>query len=121
MRVVAELNDQQLVSFMLHIKNLTEEKFKQALLGTYATMIGTAKDKCPVRTGRLRSSINGKLEDLTIEVYARTNYAIYVELGTCKMEARPYLRPALQDGIRFLIEKLQRLIWEIGKKRYTIY
>lgn len=30
-------------------------------------------------------------------VIARTNYAIYVEYGTRKMAAQPYLRPALES------------------------
>lgn len=58
-----------------------------------------AKHLCPVDTGRLRSSIthatfseNGALVE---HVGTDVEYAAYVELGTSKMTAQPYLRPAL--------------------------
>jgi HK97 gp10 family phage protein len=53
-----------------------------------------------VRTGRLRSSISHQLtmEDGEVTGYVGTNveYAPFVELGTRRMRARPFLRPALE-------------------------
>ena len=48
-----------------------------------------AKALCPVDTGRLHGD----------SVYIGTNveYAVYVEKGTRKMQAYPYLKPAAQD------------------------
>jgi HK97 gp10 family phage protein len=55
-----------------------------------------------VRTGRLRGSITWRLgEDflgLHADVGSAVEYAAYVELGTQNMEARPFLRPALDAG-----------------------
>lgn len=52
-----------------------------------------------VRTGRLRSSITWMLGEDSAGLYAdvgsNVEYAAYVELGTDRMGARPYLRPAL--------------------------
>lgn len=62
---------------------------------------GAAKRAAPVDTGRLRASITHEVEDhrAELEVVGRvgTNveYAIYQELGTRFMSARPFLRPAL--------------------------
>jgi HK97 gp10 family phage protein len=60
-----------------------------------------AKRLCPVDTGRLRGSIthvtgidNG---EQVAYVGSNVEYAIYQELGTYKMAAQPYLRPALQS------------------------
>lgn len=52
-----------------------------------------------VDTGRLRSSVTHQIQTSTNSVYIGTNveYAPYVELGTSKMKARPYLRPAAAD------------------------
>jgi HK97 gp10 family phage protein len=54
------------------------------------------------RGGRLRASITNTLasdaEGLMAVVGAHTDYAAYVELGTSKMTARPYLLPALEAG-----------------------
>lgn len=50
----------------------------------------------PVKTGLLRSMIFVRRLDFNkYEIVAATHYANYVEYGTWKMVARPYLRPAL--------------------------
>lgn len=60
---------------------------------------GSTPGKGPaVRTGRLRASITWRLGfDVTpyADIGSAVLYAPYVELGTSRMEARPYLRPAL--------------------------
>ena len=60
-----------------------------------------AKDLCPVKTGNLRNSISHAIRDEggTVELGVGSNveYAPYVELGTVKMSARPYLRPAAEN------------------------
>jgi HK97 gp10 family phage protein len=57
-----------------------------------------AKQLCPVDTGRLRSSISTAIivDGRSISGIVGTNveYAPYVEFGTSRMEAQPYLRPA---------------------------
>lgn len=56
-----------------------------------------AKDVCPVDTGALRNSIEAHSVDAnTWEIAPHTEYAIYVEFGTRKMAARPYMRPAAE-------------------------
>lgn len=57
-----------------------------------------AKAACPVDTGRLRNSITHQQESENVEVIGtNVEYAAYVELGTVKMAARPYLRPAAEN------------------------
>lgn len=52
-----------------------------------------------VRTGLLRASITWRpgadAESPYVDVGSAVEYAPYVELGTSRMEARPFLRPAL--------------------------
>lgn len=62
---------------------------------------GEAKDIVPVDSGNLRSSIHGLVEDgntkeITGKVATSTEYAPYVEFGTSKMGAQPFLWPALR-------------------------
>lgn len=58
-----------------------------------------AKQLCPVDTGRLRSSITNQVgtdaEGLLAAVGTDVEYAPYVELGTSRMAAQPFLLPAL--------------------------
>ena len=60
---------------------------------------GYAKRKCPVDTGNLRASITHQADYAAKKVYIGTNveYAPYVEMGTSKQTAQPYLRPAAQE------------------------
>lgn len=56
-----------------------------------------AKDVTPVDTGALRASIAAKkIAETEWEVAPATEYAIYVEFGTRKMAAQPYMRPAAE-------------------------
>lgn len=52
-----------------------------------------------VRTGRLRNSISWAVDTDAGDVYIGSNveYAPYVELGTSKMRARPFLKPAAEN------------------------
>lgn len=60
---------------------------------------GYAQIKCPVDTGNLRASITHEVDAGEKAVYIGTNveYAPYVELGTSKQKAQPYLRPAATE------------------------
>lgn len=60
---------------------------------------GYAKRACPVDTGNLRNSITHAVESAENAVYVGTNveYAPYVEMGTCRTAAQPFLRPAATE------------------------
>ena len=88
------------VTFISHAKEaLTAE---QAARNRALEIIGGkaesyAKKLCPVDTGRLRNSITHQQYDDSTEVIGtNVEYAPYVELGTVKMGARPFLRPAAE-------------------------
>jgi HK97 gp10 family phage protein len=57
----------------------------------------TAKTLVPVDTGMLKNSImTEEVSPTSMIVAPHTEYAAYVEWGTVKMAARPYLRPAAE-------------------------
>lgn len=58
-----------------------------------------AGKKCPVDTGNLRGSITYEVDTDGDAVYIGTNveYAPYVELGTSRQKAQPFLRPAASE------------------------
>ena len=60
---------------------------------------GYAKKECPVDTGNLRNSITNEVRSSEKAVYIGTNveYAAYVELGTVRTKAKPYLKPAAAE------------------------
>ena len=58
-----------------------------------------AAKKCPVDTGNLRASVTHEVDAGGNAVYIGTNveYAPYVELGTSRQKAQPFLRPAASE------------------------
>lgn len=58
-----------------------------------------AKMYCPVDTGRLRNSISHAADDDTMYVGTNVEYAAYVELGTKRMKAQPYIEPSIMNHI----------------------
>lgn len=64
---------------------------------------GEAQGRAPVDTGNLRDHIKYAVADDEQAVYIGTTaeevpYAGYVELGTHKMRAQPFLKPAVADN-----------------------
>lgn len=61
---------------------------------------GYAKRLCPVDTGRLRNSISHTYDASERSAYIGSNveYAPYVEMGTTRTRAQPYLRPAVENN-----------------------
>lgn len=64
-----------------------------------------AKVYCPVDTGYLKGSISSSFEGdgrygaMTGTVTAGANYARYVEYGTSKMGAQPFMNPAFDQTV----------------------
>ena len=56
-----------------------------------------AKMKCPVDTGRLRNSITHTSDGKSAYVGTNVEYAPYVEYGTVKTTAQPFLKPAATE------------------------
>lgn len=54
---------------------------------------------CPVDTGRLRNSISHTNDKNTAYIGTNVDYAAYVEMGTSKQRAQPYLEPAIANHI----------------------
>lgn len=68
----------------------------QAVVAKVAADVASqAAQSAPVDTGALRSSITADVAGLSATVRPGVNYAHYVELGTSRMAAQPYLFPAL--------------------------
>lgn len=78
-------------------RNALPEQIAQALEAIGLVAEGYAKDDCPVDTGRLRNSISHARDDTSAYIGTNVEYAPYVELGTSRMKARPYLRPAAEE------------------------
>ncbi len=78
-------------------RNALYEQMAMALEAIGLSAEGYAKAECPVDTGRLRSSVSHARDDNAAYIGTNVEYAPYVELGTSRMDARPFLRPAASE------------------------
>jgi len=69
-----------------------------------------AKQRAPVDTGHLRASIGAEGGGMRWRVNAAAGYAVYVELGTRKMSAQPFLVPALRTEFPKVLTHLKGLV-----------
>ena len=61
-------------------------------------ILGEARTLAPVRTGYLKSNSEVEGEGGNSLIKFNAEYAAYVELGTRKMAAQPFLTPAVDRG-----------------------
>lgn len=81
------------------IEQASDEAIERALEAIGLQAEGYAKMLCPVDTGRLRNSITHTVDVAGKKAYVGTNveYAAYVEMGTSKTKAQPYIQPAVYN------------------------
>lgn len=79
------------------VKDLMRQAKALALEAIGLQAEGYAKKLCPVDTGNLRNSISHATDQDSAYVGTNVEYAPYVELGTKRMEPRPYLKPAATE------------------------
>jgi HK97 gp10 family phage protein len=76
-----------------------QRQVHERLANWAADVKASARQRVPVKTGNLRSSIYSKISEWVAEVGAEAAYAMFVELGTRYMRARPFLYPAVQEEL----------------------
>ena len=72
----------------------------------------TAKELCPVDTGRLRASINYDKPSGTVS--SNVNYAGFIELGTVRHRAQPFLFPAAERWRQSYLNAIKAAILSRG-------
>lgn len=91
----------------------THRLVKQVVEKTTRDLESSAKARAPVDTGALRNSITSEFpQELTGEVSVGVEYGAYVEYGTGKMAAQPYLTPAADQIRQPFIKAIERAIEE---------
>lgn len=91
------------------IKKIIQEEIYRAALQTQ----NKARQTAPIDTGNLRRSIQATgwedvEKDLIYHVQAKAEYAGYVEYGTKKMSARPFLEPSANEALEDFIRRVKQ-------------
>ena len=102
------------VSFKGEYKSYKPEREKELIdkiikgLGLATALVErSAKEDCPVDTGRLRASITSSVTGNEGKVGTNVEYAAAQEFGTNNIPAHPYLFPALEKNKSRIMELLK--------------
>lgn len=97
-----------------HIGDISEKVAKrasEAVRKAASDIEAHAKMVVPVDTGTLKNSIQAQSTgELSAEVAPHTDYAVYVEYGTSRMRARPYMRPAAEKVRPGFITAMEKIV-----------
>lgn len=85
-------------------------QIEKALKSVALTAEKYAKQDCPVDTGRLRSSITHETDKNTACIGTNVEYAPYVEMGTSRMRAQPFLEPAMEQHLSEYKEMIETIL-----------
>ncbi len=111
-----EINLLNVEEFRERMEKASEESRKaigKVVASAALSVESGAKRRCPVDTGRLRASIHTEIEDeFKATVGTDVEYGPYVEFGTVRMAAQPFLFPAVEEvfGEGSVEEELRRQI-----------
>lgn len=71
--------------------------------------VAHAQSVVPVDTGHLQSTIYGQVNGPNeSEMGATAEYAAFVEFGTVKMDAQPYIEPGVQIALQATVEDIKQ-------------
>jgi len=109
---------EEVVTNLNMINSDIRNKVQKELIIAGINVQNGAKKRCPVDTGTLRNSIAvKKTDDLEVEVGtylpetgAYMPYAAFVEYGTSKMKAQPFLFPAYEEEKPKFLKRLKRIV-----------
>ena len=94
------------------------EKTKVVVAKVARDIEADAKNVVPVDTGNLKNSIDVEFENdgLTAIVAPHTEYAAFVEFGTRRMSAQPYMIPAAERNRPAFIAAMKQMLKEVTER-----
>ena len=94
------------------------EKTKVVVAKVARDIEADAKNVVPVDTGNLKNSIDVEFADdgLIAIVAPHTEYAAFVEFGTRRMSAYPYMTPAAERNRPAFIAAMKQMLKEVTER-----
>lgn len=89
------------------VKNQVNNAAERSLKNTITDIANDAIKGSPKLTGNNARSIKYEAEGLSGAVYSTSGYGGYLEVGTARMPARSYMKPALDRNIHKLPEGIK--------------
>lgn len=104
-----------------------DREFKKAVRANGRKVLNATKDNFQknytMRTRKglesIRLSVREKNNDIKAEIIAGGGEAYYMpflELGTSKLEAKPFMRPAIDDNREYIVNDVKQKLIKVAKK-----
>lgn len=104
-----------------------DREFKKAIRANGRKVLNATKDNFQknytMRTRKglesIRLSVREKNNDIKAEIIAGGGEAYYMpflELGTSKLEAKPFMRPAIDDNRDYIVNDVKQKLIKVAKK-----
>jgi HK97 gp10 family phage protein len=104
---------QQVVDEFRGFNSRLQDAVRNTLGEATNQIVTIAQSYAPVRTGALRDSIHAEQTGpMSYGIAADVEYATFVEYGTVRMLARPFMRPAVIEGNQLILEAAYEAIQE---------
>jgi len=104
---------------LIRLDETMKRKVHEAMEFEAEGMKNIARERCPVRTGRLRDSIYARVQDWILQLGATAPYAIYQELGTRHIRPREFLKNAVSLRMQSLVNRINNAIGEAIREAST--
>lgn len=87
----------------------------KGLSATMTNLLGTTMKNCPIKTGKLVSSLSKTFQyrdelDMSGAVFTTTKYAPFVEFGTRYQKAQHFMNKSLMEEISDLEKRFKNII-----------
>ncbi len=94
------------ISLVVDMKSTTPEKVKEIMgeIGESSKMV--MDSHTPVRTGKLKANNTLAETENGFDLSNATEYAVFIERGTRKMKAQPFLEPAAEYAAQEMDNRL---------------
>lgn len=112
MRIVGDI---ELIDALNNAQQRVGSRGAAVVRSTTAKIVRSAKINAPVDTGNLRASISstitgdGRNGTMRAEIGPTAEYAGFVEHGTSRMPAQPYLYPAVDEHAEAYYQALEHI------------
>lgn len=85
-----------------------EANMERVIQGTLDVAETRAKALAPVDTGKLRNLITSERQGTVGVLTSQAEYSVYVEYGTSKTRAQPFMNPAFVEACEWLKSEIER-------------
>ena len=101
----------RLTADLLKSESTAKKMASLAIRKTALDCQASAQRRAPVDTGALRNSIGTEFGDsgMSALIGPTVNYGAYVEFGTSRMSAQPYMSPAMDEVTPGFISALEQI------------